>query len=341
MRVLLVTTWNTACGIAECGAMIKQAVEQADPEITIEPRPDGLDPRALITRPSDIVHLNYHMSLHSRWGADEVRALQDRGVRTIVTFHDTLGEFTPAELRATGDTRLDRLEALAEVADALVVHEPCAGFPDAHAWRMGVSAPQVPYQYAARRPRTTAWQPTMTDACFKAWDAQPVLGSIGFPLPWKNFDRLAEITKEIGWALLLIAPTATKEQVAEWYRLNPALHVRTDFVGRQEAIALLAGCDATAFPYTCGNTGQSGAILQGIAARKPVIALRTCRQFRALYDDSLGRNTIDWVEDFNELNFALQDLHLGRCDPGIVALAEQESWEKVGARYATLYRSLA
>jgi hypothetical protein len=169
-----------------------------------------------------------------------------------------------------------------------------------------------------------------------------VLGTIGFPFPWKHYADLAQVTGDLGWALLLIAPGATDEQIAGWRAINSDLSVYPEFVDRTKAVALLAGCDATAFAYGGCGTGQSAAILQGIAARKPVIAFRQCRQFRALYHDWLGREAIAWCEDFEGLKFLLSHVvSIGRVDPGIVALAEQDSWTRLGAKYAALYRELA
>src|SRR5436190_2204545 len=84
------------------------------------------------------------------------------------------------------------------------------------------------------------------------WD-QPVLGTIGFPFPWKNYTELARVTKSAGWALLLIAPGATPSQIAEWRAINPALSVWPEFVESSAALTILAGCDATAFTYVCHN----------------------------------------------------------------------------------------
>ena len=346
MRVLLATTWATACGIAEHSGLLKEAVEAADPSIAIDPCPGYLDPEQClltidsVSKPGDLLHLNYHAALHSRWDVGAIVAVQAAGRKVIVTFHDTIGEISPVDLRAQGDTRLDRLEQIAQVADALIVHEPCLELlgDEYHVWRMGVPAWEPPRQiFGTRSERSMAGA-----GHFKAWRDQPVLGSIGFPFPWKNFDQLATITGEIGWALLLIAPTATPEQQIRWHELNPDVWVRTDFVPRGEAVSLLAGCDATAFAYTGGNTGQSGAILQGIAARKPVLALAHCRQFRALFDDPLARTTITWCEDLEGLAFALTHfVRLERTSPAVVALAEQESWTRLGRKYATLYHEVA
>ena len=332
MNVRLVTTWNQPCGIAEHSAMLKEAVEAADPAIEITPDSAALDPQDFFasydwaTDKPDILHLNYHAALHSRWTPTQVARVQAKGLKVIVTYHDTIGEISPAELRASGDHRLDRLEQLAQIVDALVVHEPCEGLLGGeYYWRMGVPAPLSPLQ---RLPL--------------AWRDQPMLGSIGFPFPWKNYDQLATITREIGWALLLIAPGATAAQADEWRRLNPDATIYPAFLPRAHALSLLSACDATAFPYTCANTAQSAAILQGIAARKPVIATAHCRQFRALFNDPLGRTAITWVEALDEIAFTLSHLiRIERCSPAIVALAKQDAWAKLGQQYAELYRKLA
>lgn len=330
INVRLVTSWKTACGIAEHSWYLKQAVEQADPSIVITPDPGALDPAEFFAGQSwanvnipQILHLNYHAALHSRWDAEQVERAKRLGLKVVITYHDTIGEHTPAELIARGDNRLARLAIFDSLADALIVHEPCEGLPHAIYWRMGVPPPEPPLQLLPR-----------------AWRDQPILGSIGFPFPWKNYDRLATLTRELGWAFLLIAPGATPTQISDWQARNPDVLIRSDFVPRHEALSLLSACDATAFPYTCGNTAQSAAILLGVAARKPVLAFGMCRQFRALYLDPLGREAIRWCADFDELAFALRTISIERCDPGIVALAKQDSWAKLGRQYAALYRSL-
>jgi len=310
MKVLLVTTWETACGIAEHAAMLKEAVEQADPSITIIPDARALDPGIFVERHPDLVHLNFQGALHSRWTPQLITALRRR-CPVVVTYHDTN---TPND---------DTCKAIVCAADATVIHEPCDDLPQekVHYWRMGVPGWQKPQ----------AIYPN---------DARPVIGTIGFPFGWKCQARLIEIAAAAGWTSLVIAPGATVEQVQAWLAIDPELTVCADFLPRHEAISLLSGCDATAFLYEGANTGQSGAICLGIAARKPVLAASACRQFRALYNDSLGYDAIDWCPSFEAVAETLRRLPIQRCDPRIVALAEQDSWERLGQKYAALYRSL-
>lgn len=322
LRVLLATPWDTACGIAEHSAMLKAAVEAADPQIEIVPEPAALDPftRAEVPGPIDLLHLNYHAALHSRWSAGAINLWRTShgGTPVVVTYHDT------------GVPNSDQCKAVCDAADAVVVHEPCDDLPaeKTHYWRMGVSDGAVPDQ------SQHAW------AAGLGQRSRPYLGTVGFPFPWKCYDELCRVTAANGWGIMLLAPNATPEDVARWRAINPYLVGGTGFAPRETVVGLLATCDATAFCYVTHNTGQSGAILQGIAARKPVIALRTCRQMRALALDPLGAETICWAETFEDVGGYLRHLPLGRLDAGIVALAEQESWRHVGAKYAALYRQV-
>lgn len=313
--VLLVTTWDKPCGIAEHSAMLKEAVCDADSGIQIEPV-DALAPETC-PETAPIIHLNYHAALHSLWTPDWVRYYQKLGKKVVITYHDT------------GVPNSDQCKALYAVADAFIIHEPADDLPGAHYWRMGVPDWAGAYQLG--------W----SNFGPRQYRDQPVLGTVGFPFPWKCYDQLAEVTAKVGWALLLIAPGATDEQIAEWKSINPYLDVRRDFTPRGEVLSLLGGCDATAFTYVTHNTGQSAAILSGIGARKPVIALSTCRQMRALFEDPLGRTAISWVDTFEAMAFVLSHFTpIQRISPPIVALAEQESWRHRGKQYAELYRGL-
>lgn len=314
MRVLLVSPWGTACGIAEHSFYLKQAVKAADPTLRITVSSSGLDPDACPPGPFDLVHLNYQAALHSRWTPDAIMGVQATGAKVVVTYHDT------------GVPNSEQCKTICWAANAAVVHEPCADLPArTRYWRMGVPGVSL-FRSASKglRERTPA---------------RRVLGTLGFPFPWKHYDELAKVTAAAGWGLVLLAPTATKDQVARWRQRNKWVKPITTFTPRDTALALLAGCDATAFTYVCHNTGQSGAILQGIAARRPVFALSTCRQFRALYADPLARTAITWIETFEQLEAGLQAFSSDSV-PLITELARQDSWRTLGQRYAQLYREV-
>lgn len=343
LRVLLVTSWGTACGIAAYAELLKASVEAADRGIEVIPVPGALDPDALAGM-SDLegalVHLNHHDALHSRWTPEHVRALVAGGVPVLVTYHDTTANPSPTS----------KLAQLAQVASSVIVHEPLHPESTVKAiyWRQGVPGPtQDPVRYHsvwAHHPSDAFGQDLPGQVTLKAFPQQPVLGTVGFPFPWKNYDRLAQVTAEAGWALVLLAPNATAEDEARWRALNSSILVRRDFLPQDQVVSDLAGCDATAFMYECANTGTSGAIRQGLAARKPVIALQTCRQFRDLYlYDASGDSAptgIDWVSTWDEFRHLLGVTYPGTFHPRISRFAHAESWQVRGQQHAQLYRML-
>lgn len=338
MRVLLVTSWGNKCGIAEYAAMLKASVEAADPEIEVIPNTDCLNPDMvqLVTNADryDLIHLNHHDALHSRWWADHVELWMARGIPVVVTYHDT--RETLAEC--------PKLEALSKVAASTIVHEQVEGLKAIY-WRQGIPAPASgPYMTGIGRASAL----DSLNLAFKSHLQQPVLGSVGFNFPWKNFTRLAQETGRMGWALMIISHDADDAAVAEWYRLNPHLTVLREFAPREQVIGLLAACDATAFMYECANTGTSAAIRQGIAARKPVIAFSNCRQFRDLVQlDYTGdpeleivKSGIRWADNWQTFRYALQTIRPGAFDPAINHLAHMDSWARLGGYHALLYRGL-
>ena len=333
LQVRLVTTWNTPCGIADYAAHLMQAVRAADPTIAILPDVAALDGasdavKALIHDPptDDLVVLNFHEGIFRNWPIARVRELRQSGYTVVVIAHNTFGEHTPAEMRATGDTRLDFLDQLVQTAaaDAVIVHEPCRGLagPNVQTWQQGVPAPQ----------------PAMVCG-FGQLPSQPILGTVGFNLPWKNFDRVAQVSAACGWACLISSADATADDAARWQRDNPHALIRTGFRPPSEIVSSLSGCDATIFAYEGAGAGTSGAIRLGLAARKPLIAWRN-RQFRDLWEDGTSRRALHWCGSFDDLPGVLAQIPIQRLDPGIVQIAERESWTRLGGKYAALFRSL-
>jgi hypothetical protein len=325
LGVRLVTTWDTACGIAEYAAYLEEAARLADPWIAVRIE-TGLHPDVVLdaARDCQVLHLNYHAALHSQWRPEDVERAKRDGWRVIVTWHDS------------GVPNSEACRAMYAVADAFVVHEPCDDLPNAHIWAQGIPDTRRPYQFTVAGPNGPK------RFAFKRHAEQPVVGSAGFAFPWKNFDLLAEASAEAGWALVLIAPNATAEQVARWRASNPASMIIPTFVTRETLGRALAGCDATAFLHACANTGTSGAIRQGLAALKPVLASvpAACRQFRDLYVDPVGRRAVTWLPrlDVETVAEALSNTSIRAIDRLIVRLAARDSWLQLGRRYAALYR---
>lgn len=328
IRVLMATTWKVACGISDFGEQLKQAVEAADAEIVVTPMPQLLDPDALshsVPFLYDVLFLNHHDALHARWTVEKVQAWKAH-MPVVCTYHDTFsGEDRPNS---------DKAKALAALCDAFIVHEPVTDLPGAILIRHGVPKAEWPMQYGV------ADRSGPAGMLFKQYWQQPVLGTVGFNFVWKEMTRLCEESAKAGWAIVLLSNNATEEDEARWRSLNPWSFVVRQFLPQPEAVSYLAGCDATIFAYQCSNAGTSGAIRQGLAARKPLIAWSGCRQF---FDIKLaeGGEAIHWCPNFDELPQVLRNIPIGRTDPGIIWLAERDSWTRQGRRYAEIFRRVA
>jgi len=317
INVLLVTSKKQDCGIREYGKMLIEAMELVAPEIRITERPDPHyeNPYRIPDSSPDIIHLNHHASYDS-WTESAVRSFQSYGIKMVITQHDTFETFDIMRERGMPDFR---------GADALVVHEPVAGLEGAnvHYIRQGVSLFRYPVTKVARD--------------------YPVVGTVGFPFPWKNYDLLMRASARAGWGVVLIAPGATVAQCEEWQGLNPRAEITPYFTPKYAALEILHACDATAFLYNTGNSGTSGALRMGIAARRPIIA-SPCRQTRDLEGDS----RIYWAPPSEAAIWAVLDF-FKQLSPerrrvwaeSCASLAEEDSWLNAAREYARIYREVA
>lgn len=321
MLVLLATSWDTRCGIADYAAHWKTAVEAADRSIYVAPSSVALDPDLALNLVHNLgygwVWLNHHDALHSRWAPEHAVAVKEAGAHLGVTYHDTR--------EGTADApNSPKAKALCELADAFVVHEPTADLPGAILIRQGVHRGVGPWTYDRS---SEGWL---------AYPQQPILGTVGFNQGWREFDQLARLTEEAGWGLVILSNNATVEDEARWRELNPALYCVREWLPTAQLVSLLAGCDATAFVHQCANTGTSGAIRLGLAARKPVVAVKS-RQYRDLYLSQWGGG-VHWCDRLEAVPDVLDRVPIGRVSTWIARAAERDSWRRQGLRYARLLR---
>lgn len=317
----MITSWGTTCGIAQHSALIKEGIEAADPSIDITPCAESLDPEACRFKWGssifDLVFLNYHAALHSRWTPEQVTRLKNSGVKVVVTYHDTMSgeETAPNSLLC---------KSLNSIADAFIVHEPVEDLPGAIHWRHGVPAVQLPSRIYDRNER-------------------PIIGSAGFNFGWKNYDLLCEAAALVGWRVLLIGPNFTFADVKRWQQWQPTVvtPVLNEMPTQKEVVAYLSACDATAFLHNNANTGVSGSVRFGIAARKPCLLMDDCRQFRDLMFDPGLRECFSWTKYHTEtIAEDIARLPSVRFDHGLCAVAERDSYVYVGEKYAALFKEM-
>lgn len=359
LRVAVVSSEiGSACGIAEHSRMLVEALNReagaGRESVVAAADPAWLDPFAFADRAQDfdVVFLNYHRGLHSRWDAEAVRLVE---IPVVITFHDTYEtqpDRLPWELLDCPNVRAmvvhERCDLMSIVKariayDSRLVQQLTAG-PDGargtfiernvqkvHYWHQPCPVPYGRGDLKVANPHPLGpWRPT--------------LGTLGFDFPWKNYDLLAEVTNACGWNLHVVGQVDYARQQA-LRALNPRTTF-TGFVSGEWAIAHLSAYDATAFLYTCGNSGTSGAIRAGITAARPLIVAKGCRQFRDLEEAEV--RGISWIEPTaGALMDALTGWKLNMLPqisgyvPGLIAFAHQHGWEHYGRKYAELFREAA
>src|SRR3990167_4023250 len=223
MKVRLVTSWNVACGIAQHSKLLMEGVQRADSTIEVMPDSESLDPACLPDGGFDLLHLNMHAALHSRWLPEHIRAIQARGIPCLLTYHDPFAG-TAAQPNS------EKCHALYAVADAFIVHEAVEDLPNAIHWRHGVPEIQPPQNL--ERPSFAS-------------PARPIIGSAGFDFGWKNYDLLCEAAALAGWRVLLIGPYFTEARIKDWQQWQPdgIFPVLNRLPSQAEVVSYLSACD--------------------------------------------------------------------------------------------------
>lgn len=315
LRVLLVTSNRMQCGVREYGRLLHQSLsDQGLAEVVEFPftSPDSLFAYLDCPRFFDIIHLNHHAALHSEWRPQHVQTLQKLGYAVVVTQHDTFETWRIMEERGFQDF---------QEADALVVHELVEGLK----------------AFYLRQPVPDCTPAPMVH--------EPVLGLVGFAFPWKGFETAIQAARIAGWNVQLFSNDITPEKAEALQALHPGgLEIVPGWLPTEVLVHLLSLCRATAFLYSTGNSGTSGAIRLGFAARRPVIATTGCRQFRDLRDIPWLADAIRWTDgSATAVADALQDLacmptYYRRQTELVVEAAKLESWGYGGHAYWAIYQ---
>lgn len=316
-EITLVSTFGGACGIAQYAEYLKEALEPEGFKIEVV---TDLHPRAILDRQKvpRVTALNYQAALLSQWHPEHIRAVQARGGKVLSVYHDS------------GVPNSDQCQSICEASDHFILHEPYDDLPSNGTYlRQGIPAWEDPIYFDLLRGQQVhagLW-----------WREQPVVGTVGLSLGYRNIDLLCEAAALAGWGVLVLASRATDEEVARWTSLNPAVAVVRQFVPKEQVVSYLSGCSATAQLLVTNNNGTSGGVRQCLAARRPLIALRS-RQTRDLAEEA----AIHWIDNGSPQGVAeaLERLPSGGVDHGIVRIAARDSWANAGKVYGRICREL-
>jgi glycosyltransferase involved in cell wall biosynthesis len=258
----------------------------------------------------DVVHINHAWQLFSDLTPVHIAEIRNRGQRTVCTFHES-----SYENRSVFTCAFDRV----------VVHQKTIdGFTHI---RDGIWAHDTEYPDA---------------------NGSPFIGTVGFPIGYKNLFNLAEAVNTTGYRLLAYlpeSPHAHAAPVAERIRrLCPGSQIYTDFHDQRDIITAFAHCAATAFPSHHAGSGIGGSVRLGIAARRPVVISRVER-FSDLWTDYVNEFYVvnypySTANDIAQVLFQVE----ADCRHNVVRkpvkCAADMSWMKSAEAYCKLYNDL-
>ena len=317
-HVMLVGPYGGQCGIGQYAEYWRESLFATNDDLKVHTETD-LHPNVVLERSKlpPVIVLNYQAALLSQWHPSHIFEVQSRGSKVLTIWHDS------------GVPNSDHCKLICEASDHFVLHEPYDDLtPNGTYLRQGIPSWEDPVKFWLLKQemnRTERW-----------WGEQPIVGTVGLTMGYRNVDLLCRAAHLAGWGVLVLASRATDQEVTDWTALNPACHVVRDFLPKEDVVSYLAGCDATAQLVVTNNAGTSGGIRQCLAARKSLIAFRS-RQFRDLEREP----AIHWLDDgsVEAVADALEHSDLWPRLP-IIRLAARDSWLNASKVYANIIRDL-
>lgn len=273
-----------------------------------------------------------------------MRMCRWRGTRLVYTVHDVL----PHD---TGTRHAKRFQKVYRLADRLICHSSAV--------RRQVSEE---FGIPAGRIEVISHGPLLTSRLGPAREtARSRLGlpagsvvvlALGIVKPYKGIsfllDAWAELRRQTGAAILVVAGTGPEALLAELKahaaRLALGDDVRFDFryLSQEELDAYHEAADILVYPYRTVST--SGALLTGLARRKPIVATRLAA-FEELLRDGESALLVDYGDTAGlarVLKLLIEDpAERTRYALAAARLAEGDlSWDAIAQRTVACYGAL-
>jgi glycosyltransferase involved in cell wall biosynthesis len=299
LEVAAVTTFNSRCGIAEYSASLHHAlgsqveteiyadhdVEPVDPQIEksvtrvwwnhLQHNADGLI-HALERSHADLVHIQYNFGFLTL--AELGRVIRHEAPRRpiVVTLHRTADLDTE-----DGPVTVEQIAEELRLADAVIVHQ------DHDVERLaiaGVSRNVHCIPIGSARPMHVDRQAARTRFGVSRWAF--VVGTFGFLLPHKGTLKLIQAIGRlralgINAELLAVCARHPDPSSAHYLRqcedeirhlgLDSAVHLITDYLEQDEALAMLAAADVVALPYEATRESSSAALRFVLPLGRPIV----------------------------------------------------------------------
>ncbi len=359
-HLVMVSTYDVECGIAEYSRLLVRALSQAgglkidiacDDRTKPHEAQDGIRVLPLWERSlgadalasliqklgqlkPDVVFVQYHPSFYSVQALLQLMThAREQGWRSIVTFHN-LRYFA-----TRGGSELTDALALFDTIDRIFVHTVYdLNLLKSFGFTRNVTLVPQGVEVAQTPPRRH----------FEFVSDRPLVGSYGFALPHKGIDVLIQSFSKLKASLPLARlrlvnsdygahPAAIKEinrckALAADLGLTESIDWHTDFLPHDQSLLLLSQCDVLVFPYQDTSESSSAAARAALASRRPV-AVTPIAIFEDLRDavfrfESTRSDAIsDGIEQLLS-DPALRRRILDQSDNWL----EQHRWEEIGER---------
>jgi glycosyltransferase involved in cell wall biosynthesis len=363
VRLAMVTTWNSRCGIAEyTHYLVDQSPASVEIEIFANTGVDIIDPdvepsvtrcwanrwspdldeleEALNQSDAEVVHFQFNFGFFElkRLAALIDRQLERRGV--VITFHRTKDVEIEGEM-----VSFSQIRSTLERVDRLIVHQAS----DARRLReMGFedNVQIVAHGAASPSPVTSAQVRSVTGL-----GNRPVIGTFGFLLPHKGFMELLEVIDRLRIEfpdICLLAPCARHpdedtgfEETVRARIDSLGLHANvvlvTDYLRDQTARAILAAADVIVLPYRQTEESASGALRFVLPVGRPIIAT-DLPIFADARDSALLIDPTDPTKLENAVRRVLTDSEFQRdLSERAAAAARRNRWSRIAADHREIY----
>lgn len=306
MRVALMSTFGQMCGLSEYAANLIRHSTGVEFEVLTQ---GSWTYEALMAAKYDVLHVNY---ANGQLGCEDMvmNVMHQKFHKGVITQHLS--------------NEVNNFNSFMSSFRKVVIHEKA---PDGSVFiPMGI--PEVLEEPA-------------TDFILS-------IGTVGFPFPWKSLPEVAAASQMLGMGCLMFAPDTCHANTHAVERTvkqqNPHTYYIKEWKTYDNVVKQLATQAVNVFAYnTAGrgmyiDVGTSSAVRMGLAARRPVVVTRTCRQFRDLLD----------YEDEIEFADSHHPQHLAEAIQRVLAngkrpnrILKDMSWTTVANHYKSLYQEIA
>lgn len=304
-RVSIVTNLHAQCGVTEYSKHLSRALSrfydgQAPELITLDKWPMG----------GEVLLLNWHPS-RMRLTVDLMQQMKAAGRKVVLIYQNSYHD---------GNNLLDpwgtQVKELRKVVDAVVSHEPIAGWP----------VDYVPHGIL----EVSGLPPVNQELTF---------GTAGFPLPHKRVDVAVKACQRYKARANFVWPShdyLSFPHIQPWLKEFKG-QVITKWLSAEDVIRQLARSTVNIFWFQSVQPkdlcGQSGGVRLGVAARRPIVLSRH-RKFHTLFD---YEDEIYFAETEADLTSVLDGIARNiatgiplRCPDRVI---RDQGWSKAAEKY--------